>query len=411
MAYNLPTMNLLKRRPASFDTLADAEFRRYFVADLPFEAGATARRMAMGWAALTLTGSQFWVGLVTGLPGLTLALCGPAAGVAVDRYDRRTLLILARAAFVVLSLPLWALALGGALEPWHLLVATLGVGAVRALSLPALRAFLTDLVGRERLLSANSLTGASSSAGELVGPLIAGLAVATFGVSSGFLMTAVAYGTCALMLLRVKSRPALDVPREPIGRQFADGVRYVVKTPPLLALMAVAATQLPAGVITPLIPVYAREVLDVGAAGYGLMEASLGVGFLLGALVTSFIPDFRKKGLVLLVTALCWDAGAVAFGFSRSFPTSLALLFAMGVSGAIHSIFLLTMFQQVASDQMQGRVLSVYAVLTALFPLGFILGGWLASTFGNEAAIAMGAAVSTPAMVAAYALSPGLRAR
>ena len=410
-------MNLLKRKPAAFDMLADADFRRYFVADLPFEAGATARRMAMGWAALSLTGSQLWVGLVTGLPGLTLALCGPAAGVVVDRYDRRALLILVRASFVVLSLPLWALALSGALEPWHLLVATLGVGAVRALSLPALRAFLTDLVGRERLLSANSLTGASGSAGELVGPLIAGLALATFGVSSGFLITAVAYGACAVMLLRVKRQPRssgeapIATAPEPMGRQLMEGVRYVFNTPPLFALMAVTATQLPAGVITPLIPVYAEDVLNVGAAGYGLMEAALGVGFLVGALATSAMPDFGKKGLVLLATALCWDAGAVAFAFSGSFPASLALLFTMGVSGAIHSIFLLTMFQQVASDRMQGRALSVYAVLTASFPLGFILGGWLASAFGNEAAILMGAAVSTPVMVAAFALSPGLRAR
>ena len=125
VAYNARVMNLLKRRPASFEMLADTNFRRYFVADLPFEAGATARRLTMGWAALTLTGSQFWVGLVTGLPGLTLALFGPAAGVAVDRYDRRMLLILVRAAFVALSLPLWALALSGALQPWHLLVALL----------------------------------------------------------------------------------------------------------------------------------------------------------------------------------------------------------------------------------------------------------------------------------------------
>ena len=408
-------MNPLKRRPALFEMLAEVNFRRYFIADLPFEVGATARRLTMGWAALTLTGSQFWVGLVTGLPGLTLALFGPAAGVAVDRYDRRMLLILVRASFVALSLPLWALAMSGALQPWHLLVATLGVGAVRALSLPALRAFLTDLVGRERLLSANSLTGSSSSAGELIGPLITGFAVASLGIGSGFLITAVAYGACALMLLRVRSRPALDVPQattgEPMGRQLAEGIAYVVKTPPLLALMVVTATQLPAGVVTPLIPVYAREILDVGATGYGLMEAFLGVGFLVGALLTSSMPDIRKKGIVLVVTALCWDAGALAFGFSRSFPVSLGLLFTMGVSGAVHSIFLLTLFQQVASDRMQGRALSMYGVLTASFPLGFILGGWLASTFGNEAAIVIGAAVSTPVMLATYALSPGLRAR
>ena len=402
-------MRLLKRRPASFSMLADTDFRNYFIADVPFEFGAEVRRFAMSWMALTLTGSQFWVGLVTGLPGLTIALFAPLAGVAVDRYNRRNLLIGVRAAFVAFSLPLGVLALTGAMEPWHLIVATLLVGAVRALSLPALRAFLTDLVGRERLLSANALTGSSSSAGELIGPVVAGVAVKALGVASGFFMVAAAFGSCALLLFRVKPKPPTEVSRGPAMAQLREGFAYIAKTPPLPALMIVTATQLPAGVVTPLIPVYARDVLEVGAPGYGVMSGCLGAGFLVGALATSAIQDFPRKGLALIVTAICWDAGALAFGFSRVFPASLALLFVMGVAGAVHSIFLLTMFQTVASDRMQGRVLSMYNVVTASFPLGFILGGALASLFGNEAAIVIGVMVSTPVILVTYAMSPGLR--
>ena len=402
-------MQLFKRRPASLSMLADREFRNYFIADVPFEFGAEVRRFAMSWMALTLTGSQFWVGLVTGLPGLTIALFGPLAGVAVDRYNRRNLLIAVRAAFVVFALPLGVLALTGAMKPWHLVVATLLVGAVRALSLPALRAFLTDLVGRERLLSANALTGSSSSAGELVGPVVAGVAVKALGIASGFLMVAAAFGACALMLFRVKPRPPTEVSRGPATAQLKEGLAYIVKTPPLPALMVVTVTQLPAGVVTPLIPVYARDVLEVGAPGYGVMSGCLGAGFLVGALATSAVRDFPRKGLAMVVTALCWDAGSIAFGFSRVFPVSLGMLFLMGVSGAVHSIFLLTLFQTVASNQMQGRVLSMYGVVTASFPLGFILGGALASLFGNEAAIVMGALVSTPVILVTYAMSPALR--
>ena len=119
--------------------LGDRNFRNYFIADVPFEFGAEARRFAMSWTALTLTGSQLWVGLVTGLPGLTIVLFAPLAGLAVDRYNRRNLLIGVRAAFVAFALPLGVLALTGAIEPWHLIVATLAVGAVRAMSLPVLR--------------------------------------------------------------------------------------------------------------------------------------------------------------------------------------------------------------------------------------------------------------------------------
>ncbi len=389
--------------------LADRDFRSYFIADVPFEFGAEARRFAMSWAALTLTGSQLWVGLVTGLPGLTIVLFAPLAGLAVDRYNRRNLLIGVRAAFVAFALPLGALALTGAMEAWHLVVATLAVGAVRAMSLPALRAFLTDLVGRERLLSANALTGSSSSAGELIGPVVAGVAVKALGVASGFFMTAAAFGTCALLMFRVRPKPSTEVSRGPVLAQLREGFAYVAKTPPLPALMVVTVTQLPAGVVTPLIPVYARDVLEVGAPGYGVMSGCLGAGFMVGALATSVVQDFPRKGLALIVTAISWDACTLAFGFSRVFPASLTLLFLMGVAGAIHSIFLLTLFQTVASDQMQGRVLSMYNVVTASFPLGFILGGALASLFGNEAAIVMGAIVSTPVVLAAYAMSPALR--
>ena len=389
--------------------LADTNFRNYLIADVPFEFGAEVRRFAMSWMALTLTGSQFWVGLVTGLPGLTIVLFAPLAGVAVDRYNRRNLLIAVRTAFVVFALPLGVLTIIGAMEPWHLIVATLLVGAVRALSLPALRAFLTDLVGRERPLSANALTGSSSSAGELIGPIVAGVAVKAMGVASGFFMVAAAFGTCALMLFRVKPKPPTEVSRGPALTQLKEGVAYVAKTPPLPALMIITVTQLPAGVVTPLIPVYARDVLDVGAPGYGVMSGCLGAGFLVGALATAAVQDFPTKGLAMIVTAICWDAGALAFGFSSVFPLSLRMLFLMGLAGAVHSIFLLTLFQTIASDQMQGRVLSTYNVVTASFPLGFILGGALASLFGNEAAIVMGAVVSTPVVLVTYAMSPALR--
>ncbi len=99
------------------------------------------------------------------------------------------------------------------------------------------------------------------------------------------------------------------------------------------------------------------------------------------------------------------------FGFSRSYPLSLALLFLMGVGGAVHVIFLLTLFQTIARYRMLGRVMSIYGVLTASFPLGLILGGALASMFGNEWAIIIGALGSAPVILLTYAMSPELRKR
>ena len=185
----------------------------------------------------------------------------------------------------------------------------------------------------------------------------------------------------------------------------------MVETPPLPALLIVTLTQLPAAAVIPLLPTYADNVLNVGASGYGIMSGALGAGFLFGSLATTMILDFPKKGLALIITALLWDAASIVFGFSRSYPLSLAMLFLMGVGGAVHVIFLLTLFQIIAQGRMLGRVMSIYGVLTASFPLGLALGGALASAFGNERAIIIGALGSTPVILLIYMLSPELRRR
>lgn len=402
-------MNFLQRRLASLQLLAERDFRNYFVADAMFDFAAQLRQIAMGWAALTLTNSQFWVGMVIGIPGLTMVLFAPLAGVAVDRYDRRNTLVWVRLSFVAFAIPLGVLAMLDMIELWRLVVASLGVGAVRAFSFPALRAFITDLVGRERVLTANALTGSSSSAGELAGPVIAGLLIASMGIGSIFVGVALTFGICGLLILRVPSVPMRDRSDDSLVSQLRQGVSYVTRTPPLPALLVVTLTQLPAAALIPLLPTYADSVLNVGASGYGIMSGALGAGFLFGSLATTTILDFPKKGLALIVTALVWDVCSIIFGFSRSYPLSLAMLFLMGAGGAVHVIFLLTLFQTVAQARMLGRVMSIYGVLTASFPPGLILGGALASAFGSKRAIIIGALGSTPVILLTYILSPELR--
>ncbi|MXX52629.1 MAG: MFS transporter [Dehalococcoidia bacterium] len=404
-------MNFLRRRPASLQLLVERDFRNYFIADAMFDFAAQLRQVVMGWAALMLTNSQFWVGLVIGIPGLTMVMFAPLAGVAVDRYDRRNTLVWVRLSFVASALPLGILAALDMLELWHLVAASLAVGAARAFSFPALRAFITDLVGRERVLTANALTGSSSSAGELAGPVVAGILIASLGIGSIFMGVALVFGVCGLLILRVRSIPMRERSDEALVSQIRQGISYVARTPPLPALLVITLTQLPAAAAIPLLPTYAENVLNIGASGYGIMSGALGAGFLFGSLATTTILDFPKKGLALILTALLWDISSIVFGFSRSYPLSLVMLFLMGVGGAVHVIFLLTLFQTVAQARMLGRVMSMYGVLTASFPLGLILGGALASAFGNEQAIIIGALGSTPVVLLAYALSPELRRR
>ncbi|MDP6512483.1 MAG: MFS transporter [SAR202 cluster bacterium] len=379
------------RVPAALKLLADRNFRTYFIADAFHDLGVDSRLVGMGWLALELTNSQLWVGLVTGVGGFTMVVFSPIGGIVVDRSNRRNLLIWVRLALMVSFLAAAVLVIADVVEPWHLLLVGLSIGAIRAVSGTALRAFLVDLVGTERVLTANALVQASFSAGDLLGPAIVGLLIVSAGVGSVFLMAASALALSALMMLRVN--PRLSVARgsdQSVFRDLGDGWSYIRRTPPIPALLLVTMTQFPGGVIIPLMPVYARDVLDVGPVGLGVMGGALGAGFLVGSLAASSRGGVTHKGLALVWTAMLWDAAMVSFGFSRVFPLSVALLFVMGFGGALHAVFLITLFQTIASDEMRGRVMSVHELIAAAFPLGFLLGGALAQAFGNEVALILG---------------------
>ena len=143
--------------------------------------------------------------------------------------------------------------------------------------------------------------------------------------------------------------------------------------------------------------------------GFGILSASLGAGFLAGSVIGTIVDDFPRKGLALVVTAAMWDASMAAFAISRVFPLSATLLFIMGVGGAIHVNLLITLLQTRASDEMRGRVTSIYSLALASLPLGFILGGTLAAMVSNEFALVAGALLATPTITVIYLRSPHLR--
>ena len=134
------------------------------------------------------------------------------------------------------------------------------------------------------------------------------------------------------------------------------GLAYARRTPPITALLIIVLTQLPGSFVLPLIPTYARDILGVGVTGFGTLTALHAAGFLTGFVLLS-LGDIPKKGLVLVATGIMWDASMVAFGFSRVFPLSAALLFVMGVMGGVHMNTLTTLVQLSAEPHMRGRVL------------------------------------------------------
>lgn len=390
--------------------LADAPFRSLLIGQGIADIGIMMWLAAQSWVVFELTGSQLWVGLAAGVRAVPVILFAAFTGVLADRFPRRRLLISSlvwMAGLVALTAIITA---SGEAEAWHYVVLASGVGIGAALHGPSFYALVTSLVPLNQLSRANGMVSFVSMTGEMVGPLLTGVLIATSGAGTVFWIVAAGYLAAALLLLRVKEPRRAAPVRGASLAELREGLVFARKTEPLPWLITLVMLQnLLAVAIFPLMPVYADEILGVGVQGFGVMGGVLGAGLLCSAAIVVIFGTYHRRAMVMLATGLVWDACMVGFGFSRSYPLSLALLFTMGLSGVIWVNAALVMFQNTATEQMRGRVMALYVLSMEMFPLGWLFGGTMAAWLGNEQALVISAIGGTPVMLAAVLLSPALR--
>lgn len=372
--------------------------------------GIMMRLAAQSWVVFELTNSQLWVGLAAGVRAVPVIMFAVFTGVLADRFPRRRLLISSLVWMAALVALTAIITVSGAAKPWHYVVLAFGVGIGAALHGPSFYALVASLVPRNQLSRANGMVSFVGTSGEMVGPLLAGVLIATSGAGTVFWIVAGGYLAAALLLLRVKEPRRAAPVRGASLAELREGLVFVRKTEPLPWLIVLLMLQnLLAVAIFPLMPVYAEDILGVGAQGFGVMGGVLGAGLLCSAAIVAVFGTHHRRAMVMLGTGLVWDACMVGFGFSRSYPLSLVLLFTMGLSGVIWVNAALIMFQNAATEQMRGRVMALYVLSMDMFPLGWLFGGAMAAWLGNEQALVISAIGGTPVMLAAVLLSPALR--
>ena len=393
------------------DVLSDAQFRALIASQAIFDLGIFMRGAANSWVILELTHSQLWIGLVAGVRAVPILLLALFGGVISDRFGRRNLMMAAGALMVVASAVTAVLISTGALVSWHLIALSVLGGVGGALYGPAFFALLGDIVRTDRLANANGILAVAQTTGEMLGPLIVGFVIVASGTHTVFWLV-VAGNTFGLMLLLRVREPERDPsdPKTSFASQLVEGLNYARNTPPLLWLTLLVTVQnLFAVAIFPLMPIYADEVLKIGPGGFGVMGGVFGAGLLAGAAVVAIFGIHHRHAYVLLAAGVFWDVGMISFGFSRSVPLSLGILFVMGLAGIPWVTAALTMFQQAATKEMRGRVMSLYVISMNIFPLGWLFGGAVAQWLGNEEALIISAMLGTPVAIAALLLSKELR--
>jgi MFS family permease len=390
--------------------LRHRNYRLFLTGQIISTVGTWMQSVAMPWLALELTHSGLLVGLVLAAQFTPVLVGGPLGGVVADRYRKRNVLLATQSLFMVPSFVLFALSATGHTQYWMIIVAAFATGTINMFDVPARQAFVIEMVGRQDLMNAIALNSSVFNGSAVIGPAVAGLVIAAVGVPICFLANSISYLAAIAALLLMRDLPTVAPQRHelPFVKRLAEGASYARHEPVVgMLLVAVAVFSLFAMNRLTLIPLFAAQVLHVGAHGFGFLLASMGSGALVGALTLAFFPGLGADPRRQLWMAMIWVAALLEFSISRVFVLSMAALF---VAGYCQISFVATAnnrIQTLTPDHLRGRVMSLYAqALIGVGPVGALQAGALAQRFGAPWAMAIGAVIAGAVMVGIRILRP-----
>jgi MFS family permease len=350
--------------------------------------GTWMQNVAQSWLIYKLTGNDplylGWLGLSFALPMIILP---PVGGAVADRVDRIKLLYITQTCSLLLALLLALLTWAGAIQPWHIMLATFAGAALLAFDNPTRQALIPELVAREDLLNALSLNSATYTGAALVGPAIAGALLDVVGAGWLFMLNAVSYLAVIHAL-----RAMLDPPRQrrrsiSLSDSLFGGFIYAWRHKLTLYLLVLAALAALFGrSYQQLLPVFADDIWHVGSGGYGALLSAGGAGALIGAFAMSSVRDLRRQGRVLVISGLLFCATLAAFALSPWFWPGVVLLIAVGITSTVFTTMIATIIQLRVPGELRGRVISLYAItLIGLPSLGSLGIAALAQGLGGGA--------------------------
>ncbi|MFL6336411.1 MAG: MFS transporter [Pyrinomonadaceae bacterium] len=392
-----------------FRALGHRNFRLFLAGAFFSNAGTWMQTVAQSWLVLQLTDSGTWLGVDTFMataPGLVLTLVG---GVIADKVNRRRLLIYTQMGAGLSALSLAALVWSGAIQwqgaarrpgdVWMVLSLSFVTGCCWALSGPSYQALTVDLVERENLANAIALNSSQFQLARVAGPTLAALTMKVFGMAGCFLANGLSYVAIVAALSRVRFEKRGAAAAEPVaGEQvarrsmwedLAEGFRYVRGRPRVSALLLSSALMgLFGAPYLVLLPLFARNVYGWSEAGLSLLMGTAGAGALVGALGLAYL-DVRRKGLVQLASMLSAGTCIVGLAYAPSPRVAVPLLFATGTSMVGFFALGNTLLQQLVTDEMRGRVMSMWLLtFIGTAPFGSFLSGAAADRFGPRPTLA-----------------------
>ena len=376
----------------TFSSLRVPNYRLYFAGQVVSISGNWMQIVAEMWLIVQLTGSGAAVGITAGLQCLPLLLLGSWGGVLADRLDKRRLLTITQTCMAVPAITLWALTAGGHVETWMVFALVLVRGSVLAFDNPARQAFVSEIVGRDRVMNAVALNSVVVHTSRIIGPAIAGGLIALIGVSACFALNAATF-LVMLAMLRLMDPARLQraerAPRAP--GQVRAALAYVRTTPalrvPLVMMTLVGTLSFNFQVLLPLL---ASQTWHGTAATYATLTAVMGVGSVLGALAAG--ARARVTPRLLVGSAALFGAAELLAAVAPTLPLQALALVPLGAASVTFAAGVNSSLQLTSEPAMRGRVMSLYAIVfLGSTAIGAPLIGWLAQAAGPRAGMFAGA--------------------
>ena len=374
-------------------------------------------QVARGWLIYELTDSTVQLGLVRGIQAIPILLLSPLAGSAADRYDRKMQVLVAQVLDGLMYTAIAVIIFTGQIQPWHVYVSAFGMSMVQTFQHPARAAMIGDAVPSTHLTNAIGLNSVVFNMSRSTGPALAGLLIAAFGTGSSYAVQAAFYLLATLFTVPLRLPRTFSGgshghggSKTSLGQSIMEGWKFSWTNKNvrigLLITMSASLFIIP---FTTLLPVFARDILGVGATGQGFLLTCMGVGALCSAILIASFGDQLPRGLLMLGGVTLYGLSVAAFSASTWFKLSMVLMVIIGLFHVSSHALVQTVVQAYSPSDFRGRTMAIFQQSHFVLTVGSMLIGALASLGGAQWAVASMSATGALVMTVIYVAMPHAR--
>lgn len=386
----------MKPKLSPFSSLKIIHFRNYLLGAFISEIGNQMQTVAIAWQVYEITRNPASLGLIGVANFIPIILFSLIGGLTADKLDRRKLLIVSLIAQTILALILFTLNVFQLINPILIYLCLILIATAQSFSIPTRQAVLPHLVPKANFMNAISLGTLQYQIAIMIGPAIAGFIIGGMGASNIYLFNAISF------LFFIGAIFTLKIPLHKHNREevefslsaISQGIKFVISTPILYSTMILDFLATFFGTANILMPVFAKDVLHVGAQGLGFLYSAPAIGGVFaGILIAALHHKIRNQGKIIIAAVILYGLATIAFGLSKFFSLSLVFLVLVGFGDMVSTIIRNTIRQMVTPDHLRGRMGSITRMFFQGGPqLGEMEAGFLAKAIGGPASVVIGGA-------------------